>query len=364
MRRRPEFSVTEQPRIHNSVAFADTQPFYTPEDVCSISELSETEAKTILDSTEIHGDPVKENVNQASSLAVDTLRQSGLEPKYLAKIGDAKIAFSKKYEGISRMAIVAYVEDGDRHVARTFYLSNSHGIWKCLPNYSAFYDEADEYGLHYGKGFSENSIDLPLVAQDKIFEFGNNDPIAIDPKKARTIFLGTARRSEMTMKDTYNLSTMPVPMRVEGNFYPEKDRKEPFKKVPPEELVFNDKRQGPNFEDKRKSWIAETKIYGKVEFTLYGSHDKKILYLFCRDEKNRAWIGGIENGSPIQTTGVRMQWVDGGDLLTPAYEYSQQTGGYGDSDNRPAGQRNYVDMFTNYLSKVPVIQEYLKSLNK
>lgn len=362
MRRRREFSVTEQPRIYNTATFADTQPFYTPEDSCEINELDAEEAKTILDSTEIHGDPVKENINQEKTLAIETLKKAGLEPKYLTKIGDAKIAFSQKYEGIGRMAIVAYVNDGDRYVARTFYLSNSHGIWKYLPNYSAYYDEADEYGLHYGKGFSENSIDLPLVAQDKIFEFGNDEAIELDEQTARAVFLGTARRSELSLRDTYNFSTLSVPMKITGNFYPEKNKDDYFAKISPEQLIFIDKQQAPNFQNKIKSWSASTKIYGKVEFTLYGSHDKKIVYLFCRDEKNRAWVGGIENGSPIQTTGVRMQWMDGGDLLTPAYEYTRQTGGYGDPDDRPAGQRNYVDMFNNYLSKVSVIQEYLKSL--
>jgi hypothetical protein len=58
--------------------------------------------------------------------------------------------------------------------------------------------------------------------------------------------------------------------------------------------------------------------------------------------------------------GVRKKWVKGENLTTPAYEYFTQDGGYG---NTSKTNGRYVDMFKNYLSKVPVIQEYCKSRN-
>ncbi len=84
--------------------------------------------------------------------------------------------------------------------------------------------------------------------------------------------------------------------------------------------------------------------------------------MFCRDKNNRAWIGGIENNSPIRTIGLRERWISGGDLTTPAYEYSQMIK---DEDVLYANQNmrkgKYVDMFEQYLSKAPIIQDYLAS---
>ena len=39
---------------------------------------------------------------------------------------------------------------------------------------------------------------------------------------------------------------------------------------------------------------------------------------------------------------------------------TDQTGGYGDEENR---QKSYVDMWRNYLSKVPIISEFQKHFN-
>jgi hypothetical protein len=80
--------------------------------------------------------------------------------------------------------------------------------------------------------------------------------------------------------------------------------------------------------------------------------------MFCRDKKNRVWIGGIENDSKTGSTGLKETWVNGGDLTTPALEYVGQTDGYG---NLKMSSGEYVDMFTNYLSKIPIIIEYCRS---
>src|SRR3989344_3905887 len=84
--------------------------------------------------------------------------------------------------------------------------------------------------------------------------------------------------------------------------------------------------------------------------------------MFFKDAAGRAWIGGIEDDSETQSTGLKKSWVEGGDLATPAYEYktgrTDQTGGYGNDKMRNG---SYVDMYDNYLKKIPVIQEYLKA---
>lgn len=80
--------------------------------------------------------------------------------------------------------------------------------------------------------------------------------------------------------------------------------------------------------------------------------------MFCRDNYGRAWVGGIEDDSEVQSTGLRKSWIEGGDLATPAFEYPEQAGGY---ENTDLAVHPYVDMFENYLKKIPVIRQYLES---
>ena len=68
-------------------------------------------------------------------------------------------------------------------------------------------------------------------------------------------------------------------------------------------------------------------------------------------------MGGIEVNSPITSTGLRQEWMHGGDMVTPLYEYESQTDGYGDPED---AKRNYRGMWKYYLSRVPVIREYVE----
>ncbi len=83
--------------------------------------------------------------------------------------------------------------------------------------------------------------------------------------------------------------------------------------------------------------------------------------MFCSDNLGRAWIGGIEVNAPVGTTGLREQWVNGGDLTTPAYEYDIHADEYGNS-NLTSG--HYVDMFENYLQHIPIIKQYIAERKK
>jgi hypothetical protein len=139
--------------------------------------------------------------------------------------------------------------------------------------------------------------------------------------------------------------------KIQGNFYPKVEGK-----VPPEQLVFNNSDDAPNFSETGLAWTENTELYGPVQIETFRSKNNKLQYMFCRDSRNRVWIGGIENDSKITPVGLRESWINGGDLTTPAFEYYDYDGGYGSDKVR---SRNYVDMYENYLSKIPVIKEYL-----
>jgi hypothetical protein len=105
-------------------------------------------------------------------------------------------------------------------------------------------------------------------------------------------------------------------------------------------------------------WKTKNALYGNVDCEIFTSLDESLRYQFCRDSLGRGWIANIENTSAVTGVGVRKVWVDGGDLVTTAFEYSTQSRAYG---NPKISKRKYVDMYTNYLSKVPLIRSYMKS---
>ena len=78
---------------------------------------------------------------------------------------------------------------------------------------------------------------------------------------------------------------------------------------------------------------------------------------FNRNSENHAWINNIEVNSPISSTGLHTEWIKPGGLQYTSLEYANQSGGYGEGRHG-----NYVNMWNNYLSKMPIIQKYLESL--
>ena len=100
---------------------------------------------------------------------------------------------------------------------------------------------------------------------------------------------------------------------------------------------------------------------GRVIVDGFKSYDGQYNWLFCRDGKGRAWVGQVEAISPINTMGIRRDWIALGDFMTPLYEHTSQAGIYGDR-NDTKGARQC--MWSNYLSNVPLIQEYLRRVSK
>ena len=157
-----------------------------------------------------------------------------------------------------------------------------------------------------------------------------------------------ARRRE---KISYFLDITPGGKELGGNFYGPKDSK-----IPPEQLVFNNPGEAPNFARAVTSWKQKTNLYGDIDVEVFNSNNGQFAYMICRDSGGRVWIGNVEQiQSPITSQGIRRDWIKGGDLTTPAYEYLEQTGRYGNVNNSKEG---YVDMWENYLKHIPVIKAY------
>jgi len=287
------------------------------------------------------------------------LWREGLEPKYKIDIEGRTVWFaSNPYNlGQGRIAVVGYVQEGQNLIARTYYRSNSQGVWRYLPNYLM----QDNQIQWYGKSHGEESITVPIALQKALAEMSKPDKKILNVSNPELAFAGTAREirraNERNEPITHFIEVAADPVQVGGNFYRGYDRR----RIPPERLGFIDNRQKPDFSRAVERWQQTTQLYGTIEVEVFASRDKSLQYMFCRDAKGRAWIGGAENKSKIKTTGVREEWVNLGDLATPAYEYSSQCEGYGSSRN---SKGEYLDMYEYYISKIPIIQEYLATKQK
>ncbi|MGI5897961.1 MAG: hypothetical protein ACOX6Q_02265 [Candidatus Dojkabacteria bacterium] len=131
------------------------------------------------------------------------------------------------------------------------------------------------------------------------------------------------------------------------------------KKIAPENIVLT-KEESPNFSNSIAKWNYSTPLLGKITAEVFDSNNGKLRYIFCRNEFGASWIANIEvNNSEITSTGLKKEWVYSPDLTTPPIERGQQTDVY--FGEKISGTK-YYDMYKNYLSKIPVIQEYEKYL--
>ena len=316
----------------------------------SIEVIDKDRGLEILNRVEIHGDPFNDKL-----LSKEILKEQGLLPKYRVRLGDSFVWLSSLPYDIKhgRIAVVGYVEIENRIIARSYYLSNSTGLWRYLPGYLSQKGKI----VFYDKGYDQQSVTLPSILQRALSEISKEGGEILSVEDPFLIFAGTAGR--IAKESSYIAEVDSAPQNLRGDFY----RKSTKKRIPPEELNFDNLENDPDYPDYSKlitSWKQNTKLYGEIDIEAYPSNDGHLKFLLCRDRLNRVWLGGIETGGKIQSTGLKQSWVDGGDLTTPAYEYKEDSNGYG---NYEIESGHYVDMFQNYLSKIPMIRTYMRHNN-
>ena len=111
----------------------------------------------------------------------------------------------------------------------------------------------------------------------------------------------------------------------------------------------------PNLENCLAEYTTKSSLYGEITVRCFQSKDGSLLYTFNEDEKGRVWIGNIEARGKTNSAGLRLNWIDSGNLGTPLYEYRGRDGGYGDKQDK---RGEYVCMWNGYLRHVPIIKEY------
>jgi hypothetical protein len=308
----------------------------------SVRPVNKKNGREMLNRLKIDGSPFNGEI-----LTPEIVEKNGLQPKYKMSVYKSEMAcFSSAYDiGLGRTAVVAYIKKDGNYIPRSYYLSNSHAIWRYLEEYISIEGKI----VSYGTGNKRDSTNLPLVFQKSLSIIAKNGVSIIDSRDRELIFAGTSFNalSEIGEKSIHALETECVPQKLHGNFYQENG-----KRTPPDELKFYNYNQAPDFSKFITGWELGNKTYGKITYQAFLSKDNRLIYTFCKDEIGRAWIGSIENHSNIQSTGLRETWIDGGDLTTPAYEYIEKAGNYG---NRNLRWGDYIDMSKNYLSKILII---------
>lgn len=309
----------------------------------SIKSIEEKNAEEILKKVEVHGSEFN-----GQFLTPEILKKEGLLPKHKIHIGEKEdLIVSSAYQlSEGRMGVVAFVQKNGKIVTRSYYLSNSQATWRYLPSYIMNEGKI----IWYDKGYREESINLPMIIQKGLSEITQEDQSILKVKNPDLILAGATH--QIWEKSSYYEEVMPKPKKIEGNIHSEDKSK-----IPPKQIKLESK-QSPDFSKLLTSWEQKSNLYGKVTAEVFPSKDGELKFMFFRDTKGRAWIGGIEDNSEIGPTGLKKSWVFGGDLVTPAYEYDDITEGYGNEKMRKG---HYVDMYENYLSKIPNIKRYQRN---
>ena len=338
-----------------------------------LKKLSLEEKEEILSETDIDGSSWKVG-SQEGFLSVENLKALGLSPNIQMSFENAEIAFSPLFKAGVHDAVIGYVKTfgSDEVMARAFYRSNSQGMWRYLPDYIADYDRGRV--AFYGKGGNEEKLSLPMVVQDALAKiYDGVDARNIDKEMGsegwgELAFVGTARRygdlgvssdaakSEYIRRQTNNA--------LIGDFYRETSWAPEMnfgvlsrKKSGPEELqIAGD--LAPDFSDKKREFETDGGMYGKIKIEIFESKDESLEYAICTQKSSgKCWIGGAETKGRITSCGCRESYVSMGDFATPPYEYPTQDGGYGNKADKLGTY--YVGMWDNYLSRMPIIQDYL-----
>ncbi len=290
-------------------------------------------------------------------LSTHDLAEMKLSPMYEVEVGEMKISLSPLFRMTDgQVAAVAYIPEKASYRVRSFYRHNGLGLWCYLPDYVRGTDGGIG-GL--GSGYETATVILPIELQAALMQIEEKFGVT-NVKRPEFVFAGAAKAYGSAQD--YQAAYAQGKMR--GDYYREVSREalnrdfgmmEQGQKKAPYTLGI-DYRRAPDFGQPRARFCTSTIDAGEVNAEAFSSHDGQLIWLFFSDGRGRTWIGQIEAVAPITSLGLRRDFVAMGDFMTPLYEYSTRAGIYGDrNDTRGPKQC----MWKNYLSNVPLIQEYI-----
>ena len=336
---------------------------------------SHEESMEMLKTSECEGDPVPTREG-GWKLTPDALLNANLEPRFKVEIDGTEIGLSGTFDiGGGRDAAIGYVKCPDGKIMqRSYYRSNSQGVWRLLPDYVLSFHPRDKW---YSKGYSEEMMIVPSKMQAALCAITEQGPTDTGGINGEQLFFGTAKhysskdewgaacRAGKLRSSVYKEVSPRASMALDGRGAISSNKRQPEKL----RMVGGYLAQ-PNFDDETRQFTTPTGVYGEMTVDCVRSADKKLMYLFNHatveypdgQSEKVVWLGGIETDSPITSGGIRRDWVAAGDIATPPLEYASQDGGFGDKTKRFG---SYVSMWRGYVSKIPLIRRYCKyQMNK
>ncbi len=333
-----------------------TQPSST--DIPGVTLIGTERSNEILNHAIINGDPWLQGGTEYR-LGITNLLASGLVPTYEFVLENQTFTFSPPFQlSDGRGAILAYVSSGPTAKVRSYHINVRTGLWHYAPD--IIRGPRGEGMTQIGEAFGPMSTVLPTALQQVLSElvktYGFREITTVNPD---FLFAGTAMAYSTQQEYREALSRG----QARGDFYQEVDHSPLLTNWQPSgrnknapQLISINADLAPNFQAPTVHFLTYSVLAGQVIANAFSSNDKQQIWLFCNDDLGRAWLGEIEIISPLTSTGCRRDWMNAGDMATPLYEYSTQSGNYGDpSDTR----KGLIGMWNKYLSKIPVIQEYI-----
>lgn len=327
----------------------------------TITPIAPERREQLLSRAVIDGDPWYQS-NQEYRLTSVNLLNADLGPAYESTLDGKNIYLSKIFQLSSgRPAAIAYIPTEQGAKVRSFYQDRSEGLWHYMPDY--VHDQASSSLEWFGKSYSESATTLPVGLQSVLCQIALAHPAErIDLTNPDFLFSGTAKAytSMQSYRDALNTG------QLRGDFYqevshtpinPDARLGNPRKGAP--QLISVNADKAPDFSQPLGSFTTYSELIGEMSLHGFASHDGGYNWLFGRDYRGRAWVAYIEAVSPLTDTGCRKEWLAATDIQTPLYEFSQQSDGYGDPTDTRKG---YTSMWNNYLSKIPIIEQFLAAL--
>jgi hypothetical protein len=267
------------------------------------------------------------------------------------------------FEG--RMAGIAYIENDGKFITLPYLESASQGNLRLYPGYQVKNNGLNEKLEWYAKGYGEESLGMPISAQAALATSGVKQ-VELPEAEAYEMIICTSKKyadsRQAILESGPDSGVDPEAGEVEGIGR----QRVGWFKGSPEDIDFAVAEDEPDFGRLISSWEARNPVYGEITKEVFESKNGKYRFLFCRDKENRAWISQVEIcSSTINERGLNIHWIATGALTTPAAEYHDQltaADGIRYNKYRYDLPQPYKDAFELFVSKIPVIREYIESL--
>jgi hypothetical protein len=291
------------------------------------------------------------DLGQHDNISVQELRDLRLTPKWSMEIDGVRYHVSDPIRMGSRVTYVAWVEQGAAVHLRVFYTSQSQGVWRAASHRQVF-------GGWIGKGYGEQSTDLPLPLMEQLSGRSEDVRSDIDPKEGNRIFYGLLEVGDHHPEQP---GFYPAEQRDLASFSQSVYDPKGNEHGKPETFTWNDPTDAPNFGTVLKTYTTTLLAYGTVTAYWFPSKNGSLRYLFYQHQDGRCWMGSVEDmTSSITERGARREVALPGDLALPLYEYSDQIPVDYVGGTNPLN-RHYFDAW-EYVKRLPYMADLYREM--